>query len=179
MKSIVASIAALSFAGLSFAGPAFAQEWPKQDWHLLRVKPTAQQAPASTKRDGGAYPPEAWMTAAAAVQLGGPAPGSRQNVAVNLDSLNRVGDKVEVRYFVWPDEKSNYTEITSRIDCSKTGEQVVAWREYDQDFAYVRTGGQGARRTDARARAIASYACHAPRGPDVGGKSLPELVQGG
>jgi len=123
MKSLIVCMAALSFAA-----PAFAQEWPKQDWGLLQVKPLPQSAPASSKRDGGAYPPEAWMTGGDAVRLGGPAPGARQTVAVNLNAINRVGDKVEVQYFVWPEDKSGYTELTSRIDCSKTGKRATIAR---------------------------------------------------
>ena len=169
----------VSMAALSFAAPAFAQEWPKQGWRLLKVTPLPQQAPASSKRDGGAYPPETWMAGGDGVRLGGPAPGARQTVAVNLNSLNRIGDKVEVQYFVWPDDKSDYTEITSRIDCSKTGEQIVLAKQYDRDFAYVRTSNEAVRRTDARARAIATYACGSQRGHGVDGKSLPEVVRGG
>ncbi len=109
------------------------------------------------------------MTGGDAVRLGGPAPGARQTVAVNLNSINRVGDKVELQYFVWPDDKSDYTEITTRIDCSKTGEQIVLARQYDRDFAYVRTSNEAVRRADARARAIATYACGSQRGHGVDG----------
>ncbi|MDR7118119.1 hypothetical protein [Caulobacter sp. BE254] len=173
MKMIVVALAALSFAS-----PALAQEWPKQDWRLLKVTPLPEQAPASTAPDGGASPPRPWANGDG-LRLGGPSPGSRQNIAVDLNSINRVGDNLEVRYFVWSDEKSTYTEITSRIDCSKTGEQVVLWRQYDRDFAPVRTSSQGVRRTDATARAVAGSACHARPGHQVSGKSFPEIVQGG
>jgi hypothetical protein len=178
MKMIVVALAALSFASSALAQDWSKQDWPKQDWRLLKVTPLPAQAPASTARDGGAFPPTSWANGDV-VRLGGPSPGGRQNIAMDLNSINRVGDSLEVRYFVWPDEKSTYTEITSRIDCSRTGEQVVLWRQYDRDFAYVRTSSQGLRRTDATARAVASSACQARPGHEVSGKSLPEIVRGG
>lgn len=174
MKSILVCVAALSFAA-----PAFAGEWPKQDWRLLKVTPMPQQTPAAAQRDGGASPPQVLLSSSVGGRLGGPAPGSRQNIALDLNAIDRVGDKVDVRYFVWPDGGASVTEVASRIDCSRTGEQVVSWRQYDRDFVSVGGGDEGLRRTDATARAVASYACHPGRGQDVSGKSLPEVVRDG
>ena len=174
MKSMLVCLAALSLAT-----PALAQEWPRQDWGLLKVTPMPQQIPAAAQRDGGASPQQVALAGPVGGRIGGPAPGSRQNIALDLDSLQRVGDSVEVRYFVWPDERSNYVEVASRINCSRTGEQIVSWRRYDRDFAYVAGGDEGARRTDATARAVASYACRPPQGRTVSGKTLPEVVRGG
>ncbi|WP_029912680.1 hypothetical protein [Caulobacter sp. UNC358MFTsu5.1] len=174
MKSILVCMAALSFAA-----PALAGEWPKQDWRLLKVTPMPQQTPSAAQRDGGASPPQVLATGPVSGRLGGPAPGSRQNIALDLNSIDRTGDNVELRYFVWPDGRSEITEVSSRIDCSRTGEQVVSWRRYDRDFVSVGAGEEGVRRTDATARAVAGYACHPSRGQNVSGKSLPEVVRGG
>jgi hypothetical protein len=171
MKMILGSLAALSFAA-----PALAQEWPKQDWYVLTVPLLSQQAPASTMRDGGASPP--YETIAGPAVRPDSRPARRQTVALNINSLSRIGAKVEVSYFVWSDEKSDYTEITSRIDCSRTGEQIVLWRSYDRDLAHVGTSDQGFRRIDATSRAVANYACRLPRDHRVSSKSLPEIVEG-
>jgi hypothetical protein len=125
MKMIVVALAALSFAAPALAQDRPKQDWPRHDWRLLKITPWPAQAPASTARDGGAFPPASWTNG------------------------------------------------------SRTGEQVVLWRQYDRDFAHVRTSSQGLRRTDATARAVASSACQARPGHEVSGKSLPEIVRGG
>lgn len=175
MKMIVASLAALSFATPAFAQDWPKQDWPKQDWYVMTVPILSQQAPASTMRDGGANPPYATITGPEVRRDSRPA--RRQTVALNINSITRAGNKVEVSYFVWSD-KSSYTRITSQIDCSKTGEQVVLWQSYDRNFTHLETNDQGFRRIDATSMAVANHACRLPQGHRVGGMSLPEIVQG-
>lgn len=170
MKVFIAPLLALVLST-----PAFAQEWPKQDWYVLTVPLLSSQAPASTMRDGGANPPYEKIIGPQARPDG--RPPARQNLALDINSINRTGDALEVTYFVWSDQRSNYTRTTSRIDCSRTGEWVLLSQSYDRDFTPIETNDQTFRRTDATARAVANHACLLPRGHRVSGKSLPEVVR--
>lgn len=171
MKMILAGLAALSFVA-----PAAAQEWPKQDWRVSRVSNLSAQTPSFYEPDGGARPIQSVYSTS--VTFRQPAPTGRSNIALDVGSIRREGKVALVSYFVWPDDKSSYTEISSRIDCGKTGEQINAVRHYDQDFALVGGHDMRLRRTDATARAVAIQVCGAAR-TNVSGKSLPELVKGG
>lgn len=170
MKMILAGLAALSFVA-----PAAAQEWPKQDWRVSKVTNGSAQKPFYTAADGGARPIPSVYAASDRNIL---APVGRSNIALDVGSIQREGKVALVRYFVWPDDKSSYTEISSRIDCGRTGEQINAVRQYDRDFALVGGSDQAVRRTDATARAVAVQVCGAVR-TNVSGKSLPEIVKGG
>ena len=172
MKAVVVALATLAFAA-----PAVAQEWPKQDWSVFKVTPRTKDTPAFAMTDGGANPFVYYNYAG--TSGGGLSPDSRRNIAVNRSSITRAGAQAEVRYYIWPDDRSYYTEVTSRIDCARTGEQIVAQRAYDHDFNYIGGSDRGFRRTDVTAREVALQVCGASRVHGVSDKSLPELVQGG
>lgn len=163
---------------LACAAPAHAASWPKQDWYVMRLTAVSPSTPPSLRRDGGAYPPALWMTSGDG-RLGGPAPGGGRTVALDAKALSRDGRVAEVRYFVWPQDRSSITEVTSRIDCAKTGETVLSWRRYDADFQPVAAGDQGFRRIDRTSLAVANTVCAAAKKGAVSGKSLPEIVSGG
>jgi hypothetical protein len=172
MKMILAGLAALSFVA-----PAAAQEWPKQDWRVSTVTNMSAQTPLAAMADGGARPDSsvAYNMVLRNIQA---APAGRQTIALDVNAIRRDGKVALVSYFVWPDDKSSFTEISSRIDCGRTGEQINAMRQYDRDFALVGASDQAMRRTDATARAVATQVCGAAR-TNVSGKSLPEIVKGG
>ncbi|MDG2528370.1 hypothetical protein [Caulobacter endophyticus] len=173
MKMILAGLAALSFVA-----PAAAQEWPQQDWRVSKITNMSVQLPISALSDGGVsmtYPAGLYSPERRNIR---PAPAGRQNLAVDVGSIQRQGKVALVRYFVWPEDKSSYTEISSRIDCGRTGEQINAVRVYDEGFSLIGGHDQKLRRTDATARAVATQVCGAAR-TNVSGKSLPEIVKGG
>lgn len=169
-------IIAASLATLFFAAPALAQEWPKEDWRILEVIYPSASLPKP--RDGGASPiHDASLYAAPRPAPSGPA--GRETVALNLASIARTGDSVDVRYFVWSGDKAKITEVSSKIDCGRSGEEVTAWRQYGADFVQARAGEQSFRRVNATSRAVANDVCRASRARVVSDKSLPELLQDG
>ncbi|GGL33301.1 hypothetical protein [Caulobacter rhizosphaerae] len=169
-----ASLAALAL--LSLANPAFAQEWPRQDWLVFSAPTTLGDTSYGAMRSGGFTVQMPW-------DLGPPplpsrvARGGRVKVALDINSIDRVGDEIQIRYFVWSD-RSGYAEVTSRINCARTGEVVVSSRDYDGDWVPVRVRVENQRRITPISMAVATRACHPSQRGRVSGKSLPEVVQG-
>jgi hypothetical protein len=169
-------VALTAATALLFAAPAFAEAWPKQDWYVMKLTAFSAQSPASAKPDGGARPPMEWMTGANGA-LGGPSPNAARTVAVDAAALRRDGRIVDLTYYVWANDKSGVTEVTSRIDCGKTGETVVGWRQYGADLQPVAASDQSFRKIDATSRAVAQKVCSPLKSQSVSGKSLPEMIK--
>lgn len=176
MKATLAALALLSLAGPAFAQDWSRQDWPRQDWYVFSAPVSLGEASPSTLRSGLIDAPPLGMSGPEARPVGVP-PAGRVNVAMNIDSINRVGDQVEVRYFVWSD-RSGYAEVTSRINCARTGEQVVLSKDYDRGFAPVRTSVESQKRVTPTSMAVATRACHPSQRGRISDKSLPEVVEG-
>lgn len=169
-------LAATAATALLFAAPAYAEAWPKQNWSVMKLAALSAQAPTSAKPDGGANPPMDWMTSANGV-LGGPSPNAARTVAFDTSAITRNGRTVDLTYYVWAQDKMGVTEVTSRIDCRKTGETVLGLRQYGADLRPVASTQQSFRKIDATSRAVAQKVCAKPKDQAVSGKSLPELFQ--
>ena len=171
MKTTLAALALLSLAG-----PAFAQEWPRQDWYVFSAPTTLGDTSYGAMRSGGFTVQMPWDFGPTASPTG-VARGGRVKVALDINSIDRVGDQIQVRYFVWSDT-SGYAEVTSRINCARTGEVVVSSRDYDGDLAPVRTRLENQKRITPISMAVATRACHPSQRGRVSDKSLPEVVEG-
>lgn len=169
-------IALTAASALLFATPAFAQSWPKQDWSVMRLVALSSQAPMSAKADGGARPPMSYETGASDV-LGGPSPNAGLTLAFDASAIRRDGRIVDLTYYVWARDKSGLTEVTSRIDCRKTGETVLGQRQFGAELQPVSSSQQSFRKIDATSRALAMKVCATPKIETVSGKSLPELFK--
>ena len=163
-------------AALLFAAPAFAESWPRQDWSVMKLAALSARTPASAKPDGGANPPMDWMTGANGV-LGGPSPNAARTLAFDASAIRRGGQIVDLTYYVWARDKAGLTEVTSRIDCRKTGETVLGLRQYGADLQPVASTRQSFRKIDATSRAVAQKVCATQKDQIVSGKSLPELFR--
>ncbi|PIC00873.1 hypothetical protein [Caulobacter sp. X] len=161
---------------LLFVTPAFAEAWPSQDWSVMKVVALSSAASASARPDGGANPPMDWMTSANGV-LGGPSPNAAKTVAFDTSAVSRNGRTIDLTYYVWAQDKMGLTEVTSRIDCRKTGETVLGMRKFGADLRPVASTKQSFRKVDAMSRAVAQRVCAAPKDQVVSGKSLPELFK--
>jgi len=168
----------LALAALAAAGPALAEPWGKQDWYVFDVPYSTEQLRVLDAHATGWAPPNPLLSGPTQ-HYSGIGRAGRSKVAVDINSIDRVGKALRVTYFVWSDRNEGFTEVTSRIDCSKTGELVVQARDFDKDFTHLGTADGKLRRADAAAIAIADHACRLPGDHRVSGLSLPELVRRG
>jgi hypothetical protein len=167
----------LALAALSIAGPALAEPWSKQDWYVFDVPFSTGQLRVLGVHARGWTPPDI-LQSGPTTQYSDLGRTGRSRIAMDINSIQRVGKILQVRYFVWSDKESGVTEMTSKIDCSKTGETIVRSRDFDENFVQLQTTDGALRRIDTTSIAVADHACRLPRSHRVSDTSLPEIVQG-
>lgn len=174
MKTTLLALAALAIAAPAFAQPA----WPKQDWYVLDVPFSTGQLRVQGVHATGWTPPTVLESGRTASYFGDAGRIGRAWVAIDIGSIQRAGQQLEVRYVQWSDREPGVTEMTSRIDCGKTGETIIQAQDLGEDFARGQAVKLALKRIDPTAMAIANQVCRMPASDRVSGRSLPEIVAG-
>lgn len=183
----------LALAALAIAAPAVAadqatlaspkrdeprQEWPKQDWYLLDVPFSTGLPRVRDVHATGWTPPGVLESGRTTAYYSDAGRVGRTWVAVDIASIRPTGKQVEVRYVQWSDQEAGVIEMTSRIDCAKTGETIIQARDIGEDFAPGQAVKLTLKRIDPTAMAVATQVCRMPGSDRVSARSLPEIVAG-